>query len=261
MNNILKKSMSVKKGDTIAVWFSCGAASAIATKLVVNFYSQYANIRVINNPVKEEHPDNRRFLKDIQDWLSIKIESATNDKFPDISAESVWEKRRYMSGNLGAPCTVELKKRARQNWEQNNESDWIVLGFTAEEITRHKRFTQTERLNLLPELIRNGITKQDCFNILRKNKIDLPDMYKLGYPNSNCIGCVKASSTTYWNHVRKCHPKVFEARSIQSKRLGAKLVRVKGTRIYLDELKPTDKGNKMNTLNIECGSFCEELEH
>jgi len=80
-------------------------------------------------------------------------------------------------------------------------------------------------------------------------------MYRLGYANANCIGCVKATSPTYWNHVRKVHPLVFEERAIQSRRLGVRLVRHKGKRIFLDELPIDAKGQKMKS--YECGIFCD----
>jgi hypothetical protein len=54
------------KDKTIAVWFSCGAASAVAAKKTIEIYGATHNIRVVNNPIKEEHPDNQRFLKDVQ---------------------------------------------------------------------------------------------------------------------------------------------------------------------------------------------------
>ena len=41
--------------ETIAVWFSCGAASAVAAKLNVEGYGDTHNILIVNNPVKEEH--------------------------------------------------------------------------------------------------------------------------------------------------------------------------------------------------------------
>lgn len=50
----------------IAVWFSCGAASAVAAKLTVQQYGRN-EVRVINCPVAEEHEDNLRFLRDVQE--------------------------------------------------------------------------------------------------------------------------------------------------------------------------------------------------
>ena len=247
----------VKSGDIIAVWFSCGAASAVAAKRTIELYGKDV-VRVINNPVAEEHHDNRRFLHDVEKWIGKKIEIATNKHYPSCSAEDVWEKRKYMSGTKGAPCTYELKKQARQQWEDDNKTDWMVLGFTADEKARSDRFMQRERGNLLPVLIDAGLTKVDCFKIIQAAGIALPEIYSLGYPNANCIGCVKATSATYWNHVRKTHGDIFERRAKQSRELGVRLARHKGKRVFLDELPADAKGHKIKNTGSECGLFCEE---
>ena len=94
--------------------------------------------------------------------------------------------------------------------------------------------------------------------ILQEAGIKLPEIYSLGYPNANCIGCVKATSPTYWNHVRKMHPDVFKQRAEQSKKYGVRLVRVKNERMFLDDLDPKATGRPMKTMQFECGIFCEE---
>lgn len=250
--------MSPNPGDTIVVWFSCGAASAVAAKLTLDAYKNQCTVRVVNNPVVEEDPDNRRFLDDVAAWLGVDIESATNPKYPSASAVEVWDKRHYMSGIAGAPCTLELKKEARYEWERTNKADWHVLGFTADERNRHERFILTERDNVLPVLIQANVTKTQCFEIIANAGIALPRVYALGYPNANCIGCVKATSATYWNHVRKHHPEVFDARAEQSRRIGARLVRYQGKRVFLDTLPDTAKGRPLKSMTVECGIFCEE---
>jgi len=243
---------------TIAVWFSCGAASAVAAKLTLDQYSSQFNVRIINNPIKEEDSDNTRFLHDVEKWLGVEIERCVNEKYPNSSCVEVWEHERFMSHPLGAPCTRTLKKGARLAWELENHATWHVLGFTAEESARAERFKTFERSNLLPILVDANLTKQDCLDILLKAGIDPPAMYKMGYPNANCVGCVKATSPTYWNHVRKTHPDVFQERAEQSRRLGAKLVRVANTRIFLDELDSELVGKPMKSLDMECGLFCGE---
>jgi hypothetical protein len=250
--------MSQPDKQTIAVWFSSGAASAVAAKRTVEEYGETHIIRVINNPVAEEDADNFRFLKDVEAWIGIPIEFALNSKYPTGSAVEVWDKKKYMGGVAGAPCTVELKKKARQEWESKNRADWHVLGFTADEKPRHDRFVLTERENVIPILIDDGITKAECFSILRDAGIKLPRIYEMGYPNANCIGCVKATSPTYWSHVKKMHPEIFLARAEQSRRIGARLVRYKNVRIFLDELPDGAQGKPMNNMNFECGIFCEE---
>lgn len=249
---------SVADGDVIAVWFSCGAASAVAAKKTVELYGDRCTVRVINNPVAEEHEDNQRFLLDVQRWIGVEVETAVNENFPSCSAVDVWAKRKYMSGVAGAPCTLELKKQARLQWEFRNKVDWHVLGFTLDEQARAARFKQRERRNLIAVLVNEVITKADCFRILFAADIEPPAIYKMGYPNANCIGCCKATSATYWNHVRTVHPAIFDQRAEQSRTIGARLVRLDGERIFLDELPPGATGDPMATLDFECGSFCED---
>jgi len=246
------------KGKHIAVWFSCGAASAVAAKLTLDKYGEDNKVSIVNNPIKEEHYDNQRFLKDVESWLNRPITFAIRSKYPDQSCEEVWKKRKFMSGPMGAPCTLELKKKARQEWESINKPDFTVLGFTAEETKRADRFRLTERDTLLTPLIDEGYDKQQCFNILVDSGIELPAIYKLGYPNANCIGCVKAGSATYWNLVRNTFPDVFNKRAEQSREIGARLVYYKGERVFLDELSPNAKGRALKDYDFECGIFCEE---
>jgi len=244
----------------IAVWFSCGAASAVAAKKTIERYSGEHEIRVINNPVIEEDSDNLRFMREVEEWIGVKIETATNDKFPNASAREIWEKRKYMAGQDGAPCTYELKKQARYQWEEKHKPEFHVLGFTADpaEVKRYQRFILTERDNVLPVLIDAGITKLECFKILHRAGIKRPRIYDMGYPNANCIGCVKAASPAYWNNVRRVHPEIFADRAEQSRRLGAKLWKTSDdTRYFLDEL-PENFRDGQKEMDFDCGNFCEE---
>jgi len=241
-------------GDRIAVWFSCGAASAVALKETVARYPD-CQIVACNNFIAEEDSDNRRFLKDVSEWTGVEIIDVRNPLYPSGSCVDVWEDRQFMSGVAGAPCTQELKFKARLKWEQYNYSQWVVMGFHAGESDRHEDL-QKSIPTLLPVLIDAGYDKGDCFRLIMEAGIELPRMYRLGYPNANCPGCVKATSPTYWNHVREMHPEVFEQRAEMSRRLGAKLVRVNNERIYLDELDPEAKGRPMKDLEFECNGLC-----
>lgn len=238
----------------IVVWFSCGAASAVAAKKTIEKYGNDYKILIVNNPVKEEHIDNIRFKNDVSKWLNYPIIEATNKDFPNCSIVEIFDKRKYMSGVHGAPCTSLLKKEARYQFELKYNIDFHVLGFTYEEKDRYYNFIKFERENVLPILIEEKITKMQCFDILDNAGLKIPEIYKLGFANANCVGCVKSASPTYWNLVRKKFPDIFRQRCEQSRMIGTRLVKVKGERIFLDELKITDKGGKIETW--ECGIFC-----
>lgn len=247
-----------KPGQDIAVWVSCGAASAVAAVETVVRYGNEHNVRLLNNPIAEEDEDNQRFIDDLSAILGRPIERVLSRQYPSQSCEDVWETRKYMSGPGGAPCTMILKKWARQEWEKENHVDWHVFGFTLDEKARHENFVRTERSNVLPVLIDLELTKADCFRRIQEWGLELPRVYSWGYPNANCIGCVKASSATYWNHVRTQNPDVFDKRSEMSRRLGVKLAYHKGKRVFLDELPEDARGRPMKSMDVECGIFCEE---
>jgi hypothetical protein len=128
------------------------------------------------------------------------------------------------------------------------------MGFTKEEQDRFDNFQINERPASI--YILEDITKVECFMEITAAGIELPRTYLLGMPNANCKGCPKATSPTYWNHVRVVYPDEFKERAEFSRSIGARLVRVKGKRIFLDELDPLAKGGKMKDLNFECGIFC-----
>lgn len=245
----------MKPRGMVVVWFSCGVASAVAAKVTLDRYPNRP-VRIVNIPVAEEDSDNIRFKLDVEKWLGVPIETITHSKWPRSSAREIWEHGRFMSNRFGAECTRTLKKGARYEWQAKHKPRWHVLGFTADEKKRAERFKLTECDNHVPVLVNAKIEKADCFKIIAKAGIARPRIYDLGYPNANCIGCVKATSPTYWNLVREKHPEVFADRAKQSREIGTRLVRVKGERKFLDELLITDKGKEL--MNWDCGVFCEE---
>lgn len=232
------------------VWFSCGGASAVTAKIATGLYD---NVEVVYCDVMgDEHPDNRRFFDDVQEWLGQPITTISSEKF--ASVDEVFAKRRYLAGIAGAPCTVEMKKVPRFAYQRAD--DIHLFGFTADEQQRIDKFTannhdlQTEHL-----LMVRGITKDDCLEILENADIELPVMYLLGYRNNNCLGCVKATSARYWNMVRRDFPDVFDKRARQSREYGARLTRVRGLRVFLDEL-PADYLSDDPLENVSCGPDC-----
>jgi 3'-phosphoadenosine 5'-phosphosulfate sulfotransferase (PAPS reductase)/FAD synthetase len=232
------------------VWFSCGAASAVAAKIAVE---NGDNVHVVYcDTLAEEHPDNRMFLHRIEEWIEHPIEIIRSEKYATIS--DVFEQTHYMSGIKGARCTVELKKMPRFAYQEPD--DLHVFGLTADESKRIANFeANNPELSLWWNLREFNMTKADCYMALKRAGIALPAMYGLGFKNNNCIGCVKATSAKYWSNVRKNFPAVFSLRARQSRDLGVRLTRIKGVRIFLDEL-PLDHDDLTPEEDIECGPIC-----
>jgi len=235
----------------IVCWFSCGAASAVATKKTIEKYG-IENVTVASCVVENEHIDNERFLKDCEKWFGLSVLRLRSDKFKDCW--EVWEKTKYLVGVKGARCTTEMKKMVRQKFQKI--SDVQIFGFTSEEKHRADRFiSQNPEVNLETPLIALSLSKNDCFIELKNAGIELPVMYKLGYKNNNCIGCVKGGAG-YWNKIRVDFPDVFLKMSELERSLGRTILKVKGKRTYLDELD-TKSGHKMKEPDMECGIWCK----
>lgn len=237
--------------DRVVVWFSCGAASAVAGKLSLEKYGADRVHLVYCNTLASEHPDNLRFLHDVERWLGVKVEVISSKLYQSI--DEVFERTRYMAGIAGARCTVEMKKKPR--FEFQSPSDTHVFGMLADE---GRRITNLENSN--PELkldwiLRDkGFYKKDCLKVLEDAGIPIPIMYTLGFKNNNCIGCVKASSVAYWRKVKSLFPEVFARRVQQCHSLKAKLAMVGKKHIYIDEI-PDGKDIPI-TESISCGPDC-----
>lgn len=236
----------------VLVWYSDGAASACAAKLATDEHSGRCVV-VKCDTTDDEHPDNLRFRKDVERWIGREVTLISSEKYAGI--DDVFESTRYMAGIAGARCTTELKKNVRRAYERPD--DIHIFGYTVDE---HRRIERFETLN--PELRcdwilkRNFIRKEDCYRMLREAGIEIPVMYGLGFDHNNCLGCVKATSPGYWNRTRQHFPEAFALRAKQSREIGARLVRVNGERVFLDELDPSH-GLEQPDGNIECGPFCE----
>lgn len=235
------------------VWFSAGAASAVAAALTLA--AQPEAVIAYTDP-GSEHPDNARFIADCERWFGRDVVRLHSDRYADTW--QVWEERRFLVSPAGALCTAELKKRVRFAFERPD--DVQVFGYTAEEHHRADRFRQQNpEVDLRTPLIERGLTKSDCLAMIDAAGIELPAMYRLGYRNNNCIGCVKGG-IGYWNKIRRDFPDVFARMARLEREIGASVLREDSRRgtggpLWLDELDPL-RGNHADEPNFECSLLC-----
>lgn len=238
--------------NRIIVWFSRGAASAVAAKMTLDAYPKDRVSVVYCNTAMSENADGDRFQAQISDWINFPITVIGSDKYESV--DEVFERERYMSGIAGARCTVEMKKIPRMNFQRAD--DCHVFGYCVDEQKRIKDFKANNPELTLDWILRdNFIRKVDCYRILKEAGIELPEMYRLGFEHNNCLACVKATSPGYWNKTRVHFPEAFDRRARQSREIGCRLVRLDGERIFLDEL-PSDAGLNEPDGDIECGPYC-----
>lgn len=237
--------------DKIICWFSCGITSAVACKLAVEKYGK-ENCMLVYIHIYSAHKDNERFIKDCEKWIGTEIMNTGSAKFKDQF--EVIKKIRYVNGVGGAPCTKQLKKDVRALVEKENLFEGQVFGFEYEkkEINRAIRFAQQyPHTKPIYPLIERGLTKEQCAWLMLQNGIELPEMYRLGFHNNNCIGCVKGGMG-YWNKIRQHFPDTFEKMATLEREVGHSCIKGK----FLDELKQNE-GRHEPPILPDCGTFCE----
>lgn len=240
----------------IVVWFSAGITSTIAGKLALD---RFKNVQFYYFDTGQVHPDNGRFIKECEHWYGQEIIIMKAARYN--SPIHVALKERYINGPAGAKCTTVLKKQLRYKVQEQLKFNYQhqVFGFeyTKREIIRAERFHELypEAKAIFP-LIEAKLSKKDCLGLLENAGIKRPAMYDLGYKNNNCIGCFKGGAG-YWNKIREDFPAIFETTAKMERDVGATCIRLKGERVYLDELDPK-RGNYKTEKRRECGVVCEE---
>lgn len=236
----------------VVCWFSCGVTSAVAAKLALAKYGATHEVVVARIYLSSEHGDNDRFAADVERWLDRPILSLRSERYADVW--EVWNERRFLVSPKGALCTTEMKKMVRHAFQRAD--DIQVFGFDVDEKDRAKEFRERNfDIRVATPLIDAGLGKADCLALIQRAGIEIPAMYRLGYHNNNCIGCVKGGMG-YWNKIRVDFPEVFDRMAKLERNIGATCLRDKSGPVYLDELAST-RGHYPSEIEVACSPLCE----
>ncbi len=232
-------------------WFSAGVSSAVATKLALD-----ADMcdEIIYQHIDDQHEDTMRFVRECEAWFDHPI-TILQSNYKTV--ENACLGASYLNGVYGAACTRLLKRRLRQEWEAEHRffnTFLYVWGMDSDETKRAAdlRDAMPEDDHYFP-LIEKGLTKKNAHALLESAGIQRPAMYDLGYPNNNCVGCIKGGMG-YWNKIRVDFPEVFTARAALERRIGGSCI----NGVYLDELDP-ERGREQKIILPECGVSCEAV--
>ena len=204
--------------------------------------------------IDDQHEDSMRFIKDIEKAIGKEVEILRSEQYRTVE-ECVFAFGGFKNPwNNFAPCTNWLKKRVRKAWEAAHEDYDLtyVWGFDLKEKNRAERTVEAnpQASHEFP-LIEKNLSKEEVHGLFERTfDFKRPLMYDMGYPNNNCIGCVKGGAG-YWNRIRKDFPEVFKNRAELERKVGYSIL--KGT--YLDELDP-NKGNMNTEIFPDCGIMC-----
>lgn len=246
----------------IVCQFSCGAASAVATKLMLAKYPP-ERVLIVNAFIVEEDEDNRRFAADCERWFDHPILVLRDTKY-GASTDEVWRRKRFMKGLHGAPCSRILKRELLATISR--PEDLVVVGFTREEEGRFD-----DLVDHFPEvhwhapLLEAQLGHEDCLTICHDAGLELPMMYRRGYSNANCIGCPKGG-IAYWQAIREDFPERFAKILALQEEIGPGAYFLmfrsgprEGERMGLRELPP-GRGNMAREPVFSCSFQCDQIE-
>lgn len=228
-------------------WFSTGISSFVACYLTKDIDE------IIYTHVSNQHEDSLRFLHDCERILKRKITVLQSNRFRSV--DEVIMHTQCINTPWGAPCTKKLKKDVRKEWERKHPGrHTYVWGFDQNETSRAYQIAEN-----MPDfdhefpLIDHNLSKEECHGISDQLGLKRPVMYDMGYPNNNCIGCVKGGMG-YWNKIRKDFPDVFARRAKEERMVGHSCI----NGVFLDELAP-DRGRIDQEIMEDCTIACQLL--
>jgi hypothetical protein len=248
--------------DRVVARFSCGAASAISTKIAIERYGD--RLEIVNAFLAAESPDNRRFLAECERWFGRSITVLRDTKY---AAEplNVWSAKRFIAGSKGAPCSKELKGKILDAFADPADGIPLVLGYTSDEAHRIDNFLDANAgAVVIAPLVEEGIDKDECFARVARAGLTLPLPYRQGFHNSNCLKCPRGG-LGYWKHIDRFYPDNYEeVAQLQdvlgpgswflSDRRGGKRVR-----LSLRMLREIDepRWRLEDEPPVQCGGLCE----
>ena len=202
-------------GSKIVCWWSGGITSAVSCKIAIDLFG-VKNCDVIFIDTKNEDPDTYRFKDDCEIWYGCKINSISaigpGKKYESI--EDVWFDYGYLNVAHGAICSSELKRQVRLDYQKRNDYLHQVFGFDFSKRESNRclniKRNYPSSKPIFP-LWMYGYSKNDCARILNENGIEVPQSYKNGFDNNNCImtGCVQGG-VGYWQKYKRVYPERFE---------------------------------------------------
>ena len=209
--------------------------------------------------IADQHEDSMRFIRDCEKAVGKEIQLLRSSQYTCVEdcVRAFGSFRNHLSGFT--PCTNWLKKRVRKQWEEEHRGYDLtyVWGFDLKEKARAERIMiENPQAEHEFPLIEKNLSKKDVHGLFKRRfSFPRPQMYQMGYPNNNCIGCVRGGFG-YWNRIRTDFPDVFQRRAALERTVGRSILKdYTGNPVYLDELEP-DRGNMDMEIFPECSLMC-----
>lgn len=193
--------------------YSGGVGSAMTAQLVCKDYGA-DNVLMLFADTLVEDKDLYRFNAQVVELLGCEFKSISEGRTP----WQVFKDERYIGNTRVDPCSRILKREFIRQYLMDNytkEEITVWVGYDATESHRltnllaHNHYSFRYRSKLVEsKIFLTSKLKKDWCN---SNGIEIPRLYKLGFPHNNCGGfCVKAGQAQF-KLLYKTLPEVYLA--------------------------------------------------
>lgn len=195
---------------THIVSYSGGIGSAITADMICKEYGRDNVVLLFADTLIEDN-DLYRFNIDVINLLRCRFERIAEGRTP----WQVFNDVKFIGNSRIDPCSKLLKRDLIKKWIRSNytsDNCIIWVGIDASESHRLSPVVQ----NNLPYIYRSMLIERDIFitskdklNWCKDNNIEIPKLYRMGFPHNNCGGfCVKAG-LTHFSMLYKLLPDVY----------------------------------------------------
>lgn len=181
------------------VLYSGGVCSWATAKRVVEKYGTDGVVLLFADTMMEDE-DLYRFLDESSANIGIKVTRIADGRTP---WEVMKDKRIIGGGMTGAdPCSLHLKRNMLDRWHKENCQPETVshVGLDWTEMHRLERMrARMPERNWAAEMTEEPyMTKPQMLEWLKREGIEPPRLYKMGFPHNNCGGfCIKAGQAHF----------------------------------------------------------------
>lgn len=189
--------------------FSGGVGSYCAAKRVAARHGTDHMVLLFADTLIED-ADLYRFLGEAADDVGAPLVKIADGRTP----WEVFKDVRFLGTARVDPCSNILKRKLLDDWIESHAGPESCTVYVGIDWTEKHRIDRLEKRKLpwvykAPMCEEPYVSKQSMMDQVEAVGIELPRLYKLGFPHNNCGGgCVKAGHA-HFRHLYKQLPEVF----------------------------------------------------
>ena len=192
------------------VSLSGGTASAVTADLVLKKYGR-DNVILCFMDTAWEDKDLYRFLDDLESYWEKEIVKLKEGRTP----LQVGKDRKFILNSRIRTCSFVLKQQPFKKFIKELDKPLTVhLGLDWSEEHRmaapKKNYEQMEGVSVDYPLIWKPIITKKYSEVVESWGIEIPRLYKLGFPHNNCGGRCVAQGKKEWRRLKNIFPERFE---------------------------------------------------